>query len=254
MTTSAPRPLLTLTLHDHLVELRRRLLLSLGLLALLTGLLYTQADTLFNWLTWPLVRALGPEAGQHRFIFTDLPEAFFTHVQVGFFGACMVGLPVVLHQVWGFVGPGLYPGEKASLRSYLWASPLLFYAGVALAYGLILPLAWCFFLSFELPRSAYLPVVLEPKMGDYVDLVIKVSLGFGLCFQLPILLLFLGRLGLLKAQQLRQKRRYAIILIFVVAAVATPPDVFSQVALAVPLMALYEITLWLMGRQEKRQR
>ncbi len=244
----------TMTFYDHLHDLRKKLLLSVFFFLILFCVCFYFSNTLFDWLTLPLLKVLDPKAIEsHRFIYTSLPEAFFTHVKLAFFGASVIGLPLFLHQIWLFIAPGLYLNEKKNMRSFLVMSPILFYTGVALAYFVLMPMAWKFFLSFEMPRSSFLPVILEAKIEDYVNLVISLSLAFGLCFQLPVALLLLSKVGLVKSKMLSNKRRYAIIVIFILAAFLTPPDVLSQIALALPLLLLYEITIYLMKRQEKRK-
>lgn len=243
----------SMSLYDHLVELRRRFIAGLVLLAVLFALFFMLAENIFSLISLPFIQALGAEASTHRFIYTHLPEAFLTHVQLALLGAAVVGLPFFIHQVWLFIAPGLYLTERRALRPFLILSPLLFYGGVAFAYFLILPMAWTFFLGFETPRSDYLPVVLEAKVQDYVHLVVAFCLSFGVCFQLPIALLLMGRVGLITSHTLKSGRRYAIIAIFILAAFLTPPDVVSQIALALPMILLYEFSLLAMVYQEKRR-
>jgi len=242
-----------MSFYEHLKNLRKNLLLSSIFFLILFSVCFYFSEEIFDWLTLPLLRALTPEEVKtHRFIYTTLPEAFFTHVKLALFGACVIGLPFFMHQLWRFIAPGLYMREKKEILPFLIMSPVLFYAGIALSYFLLMPLAWKFFLSFEVPRSSFLPVVLEARIEDYVDLVISLSLAFGLCFQIPIALLLFSKLGIIKAQMLKSKRRYAILLIFILAAFLTPPDIMSQIALALPLLALYEVTIYLMQNQEKK--
>ncbi len=241
----------TMPFVEHLQALRRQFLLSLLAFVVLFAVLFFFAEEIFDLLTLPLIHAMGEEAVKsHRFIYTSLPEAFFTYAKLAFFGAAIAGIPVFLFQIWLFMAPGLYKNEKKSIRPYLIASPLLFYSGVGLAYFIIMPWAWKFFLGFEHPGMGVLPIVLEPKIEDYVSLVISLSLAFGICFQLPIFLMLLGRTGLIQSRTLRNKRRYAVLVIFILSAFLTPPDVLSQIALAVPLLMLYELTIYLMRVQE----
>lgn len=242
-----------MTFYEHLTALRRNFILSILFFLCLFCLFFYFSEYLFDLLTLPLLKALTPCAIKtHRFIYTGLPEAFFTHIKIAFFGACVFGLPFFLHQLWRFIAPGLYLKEKKSIYPFLFLSPILFYMGVSLSYFFLMPVAWKFFLSFEVPRSSFLPVILEARVEEYVDLVISLSLAFGLCFQIPIALLLFSKVGLITSQLLRSKRRYATVFIFILAAFLTPPDIISQITLALPLLVLYEITIYLMSKQEKK--
>jgi sec-independent protein translocase protein TatC len=177
-------------------------------------------------------------------IFTALYEAFFTYLKVAFFGAIFFSFPIWATQLWLFIAPGLYRSEKRTIMPFLIASPILFLLGAALAYYFIFPLAWHFFISFETPAGAgTVPIQLEAKVSEYLSLVMHMILAFGLAFQMPVGLVLLCKVGILNVQSLRKGRRYAIVGMFVVAAIITPPDVISQVGLAVPLILLYEISI-----------
>jgi sec-independent protein translocase protein TatC len=196
-------------------------------------------------LVQPLADAMG-EGSSQRLIYTDLTEAFFTYLKVAMFAGGFLTFPFLMLQVWLFVAPGLYPKEKKSILPFLFASPLLFVLGGLLVYYGVLPMAWKFFLSFQSSADeTVLPVMLEAKVGDYLNLVMILIFAFGICFQMPVIMAFLAKAGLITAKTLVSKRRYAIVGIFVVAAILTPPDVISQFALAIPLMALYEISILL---------
>lgn len=239
----APTPLIT-----HFAELRTRLLWVLGMLVASTALCYLIAAPVYGFLVRPLAHAMGPESTQ-RLIYTNLTEAFFTYLKVAFYCGLFLTVPVLLTQIWRFVAPGLYRNEKRVLLPFMAASPLLFFLGMACVYYIVLPMAWPFFLSFQTNADqTALPVQLEARIGDYLDLTLSLMFAFGLCFQLPVLMGLLARAGLVRAEHLILKRRYAIVAIFVVAAVLTPPDVFSQLLLAIPLMGLYEISIWVVKR------
>jgi sec-independent protein translocase protein TatC len=186
-------------------------------------------------------------------IYTALYEAFFTYIKVAFFAALFLGFPLIASQIWMFVAPGLYKNEKRAFLPFLIATPILFFLGGALVYYLIFPLAWRFFLSFEVTGSGgALPIQLEAKVDEYLSLVMRLIFAFGLCFELPVLMTLLARVGLVGSQGMREKRKYAIVLAFVAAAILTPPDVISQIGLAVPILLLYEISILCVRLVEKK--
>ncbi|WP_043364141.1 twin-arginine translocase subunit TatC [Belnapia sp. F-4-1] len=245
-----PMPLL-----DHLMELRTRLLWSVGAFAIAFAVCYYFSAQIYGFLARPLADILQAQGhGERRMIFTALYEAFFTYLKVAFFGAVFFSFPMWATQLWLFVAPGLYRSEKRAITPFLVASPFLFVMGAALAYYFIFPLAWHFFITFETPPGdGALPIQLEAKVSEYLSLVMQMILAFGISFQLPVLLTLLCRVGILSVETLKKGRRYAIVGMFVVAAVLTPPDVISQVGLAIPLLGLYEISIiaatW-MGRKK----
>lgn len=230
----------TAPILKHLTELRKRLVIVLITLALAFGLCWLISDLLYDFLTRPLANAFEDQEGR-RMIFTALHEAFFTRVKVAFFGALCITLPLLLVQIWKFVAPGLYEDEREAFWPFLVATPCLFLAGSALVYYGIIPLAWEFFLGFEQPGGdGSLAVQLEARVSEYLDLVTRLILAFGCAFQLPVLLVLLARANLIDADTLVKGRKYAILIVFAVAAVITPPDVISQVGLGLAMMALYE--------------
>ena len=237
-------------LMDHLVELRRRLIWSfVALLVTFAGCFYF-ADKIFAFLAQPLVQAFPP--GEGKLVYTKLYEAFFVEVRVAFFAAFFVSFPVIANQIWAFVAPGLYGNERKAFLPFLVATPILFTLGGALAYYFVMPTAFHFFLSFQGNLGGIEQEAL-PSIGDYLSLVMHFILAFGIAFLLPVLLMLLERAGIVTRDQLKGGRRYAILVAFVIAAVATPPDVLSQFMLAIPLIVLYEISLIAIWFTERRR-
>ncbi|MCB1555680.1 MAG: twin-arginine translocase subunit TatC [Alphaproteobacteria bacterium] len=252
MTETPEDPAAKTPLFDHLVELRRRLLWVLATLAGGTALCFLFVEPIYGFLVRPLAAAMGTESTR-RLIYTGLTEAFFTYVKVAFFAGAFLTFPVLAMHVWKFIAPGLYKQERRAFLPFLAATPVLFFLGGAMVYYVVMPLAWRFFLGFQSEAAeTVLPIQLEARVGEYLDLVMVLIFAFGLCFQLPVLLTLLGRAELVSAAGLAKKRKYAIVGTFVVAAFLTPPDVISQILLAVPILALYELSIFLVRRAEKK--
>lgn len=236
-------------LLDHLLELRTRLLRCILVLGAVFCVCLYFADDIFGFLARPLTAAFPP--GQGRLIYTKLYEAFFVNMKVALFAAFFITFPYLANQIWAFVAPGLYVKEKRAFLPFLIATPVLFTCGAALAYYVVMPTAFHWFLGFEGTRGGLKAEAL-PAMGDYLSLVMQFILAFGISFLLPVLLMLLNRAGLVSREQLVGARRYVIVLIFGLAAIATPPDIMSQIALAVPLLILFEGSLILMRINDKR--
>ena len=244
-------------LLDHLIELRQRLLYSvIGLFVAFLVCFYFAQD-LYNVLVDPLAEILLESGLQSdpRLIYTDLTEVFFTHVKVAFFFGAFISCPIFLSQLWLFVAPGLYRNEKHAFAPFLVATPVLFFIGGALVYFVIMPLAWQFFLSFQQAGGeGTLPIELEAKVNEYLSLVMTLIFAFGLCFQLPVIMTLLARTGLATSQGMAAKRKYAIVGVFIVAAIFTPPDPISQISLAIPIVLLYEVSIQMAKLVEKKRR
>lgn len=238
MTDDTPK-----TLIEHITELRARLLWVMGAMAVGTALSFLYVEDITGFLVKPLANAMRPGDTQ-RLIYTGLTEAFFTYTKVAFFTGIFITFPVLLWQVWIFVAPGLYKNERRAFLPYLVATPLLFFMGGACVYYGVIPMAWPFFMSFQSSAAqTALPIELEARISEYLDLIMTLIFAFGLCFQMPVILSLMARVGLITAKNLSDFRKFAIIIIFSVAAVLTPPDVLSQVLLALPLMGLYELSI-----------
>jgi sec-independent protein translocase protein TatC len=236
-----PMPLL-----DHLIELRRRMMWAMGTLIVAFGVCYFFSHNIFDFLTRPLESVLAEKPGvNHSMIYTQLYEAFFTYIRVAFFGAAFLSFPVVAGQLWMFIAPGLYRSEKRAILPFLAATPILFVMGAALAYYFVFPFAWRFFASFEVPAGeGSTPIQLMPKVGEYLDLVMKMIFAFGIAFQLPVALALMAKVGIVSSKGLKRVRRYAYVGMFVVAAILAPPDIITQCGLAIPLILLYEISIF----------
>jgi sec-independent protein translocase protein TatC len=235
-----PMPLL-----DHLIELRTRLIWSAGTFLVCFGVAYYFSSAIYYFLAEPLANVMRAQGNPDpHLIYTQLYEAFFTKIKVAFFGGMFVAFPMIAVQLWLFVAPGLYRSEKRALLPFLAATPILFVAGAALAYYFVFPFAWKFFASFQDPiGGGGVPIELLPKVSEYLDLVMKLIFAFGITFQLPVALTLLAKVGITSSKQLRKFRRYAYVGMFIIAAILAPPDVITQTGLAVPLIALYEISI-----------
>jgi len=241
-----------MSLIDHITELRKRLLWIFVYIIIIFIICFYFAENLFAFLARPLVNLLDTNNGQ-GFIYTALQEAFFTELRIAFFFALFFSFPLIAIQIWKFIAPGLYTKERKAFLPFLIATPILFFAGGSMVYYLISPVAWKFFLSYQNMNSAGIPIRLEAKMGEYLNLMMRFIFAFGLAFQLPVVITLLAKANLVAYKTLKKSRKYAIVMAFLAAAFLTPPDPFSQISLALPIIFLYEISIYLAKIIEKNK-
>jgi sec-independent protein translocase protein TatC len=240
-------------LLDHLIELRQRLIRSMIAFFVCFVIAFFFANPIFDFLTRPLAVVWQGQEGRHL-IYTALQEKFFANVKVAMFGGLMLSFPIIASQVWGFIAPGLYKKEKNAFLPFLVATPVMFLAGASFVYYIFVPNAFRFFASFEeVAHDGALAITAEPKVSEYLALIIQLILGFGIVFELPVLLTLLISAELLEASALAKQRRYAYVAGFVVSAILTPPDALSMMMMAIPLIGLYEISI-LLGRMIEASR
>lgn len=253
-------------LIEHLIELRRRLIWSVLAFTLAMILCYVVWNPIYNFLTRPICHALETRGQECGLILLKLQEGFFVAIQISFLGGFVLAFPIIAFQLWRFVAPGLYRSEKAAFLPFLIASPMMFLLGAAFAYYVILPMAYEFFLGFQqgpmaLPddpavagaKNPLAGIVFQGSVSEYLSLTTRFILAFGISFQLPVALTLMGKAGLVSSEGLASVRRYAILVILVLAAIVTPPDVISQIVLFIVIYGLYEVSIQLVARIERRR-
>ncbi len=250
MLKDQPQPLV-----NHLIELRKRFLISFCIFALFFLSSYFFSKDLFQFLAQPLLDIFKNSNGTHRLIYTNLTEAFSTYLKVGAFFGFLFSFPFIAHQLWLFIAPGLYKEERKTFFLFLFFAPFLFLCGAAFAYYVVCPTAYKFFLSFETPNfSNLIPIQLEAKLNEYLSLVIRLVLAFGISFQLPVILSLLAYVGILSYKTLMDKWRYAVLGIFTLSAFITPPDALSMILLALPLVLIYFMTVFIVKCVERSKK
>lgn len=250
-------------LIEHLTELRTRLMWSIGVFILMVAVCYPFSGPIFAVLAEPLRSAIVEKCNTQGldletcfddrfFQYTAVHEAFFTQLKIAMFGGLFISFPFLATQLWLFIAPGLYKNERQAFLPFLAATPILFLMGTMLLYFIVLPMAMSFFLGFEMNNNEGVQTVLQPKMNEYLEVIMTLVFAFGISFQLPVALTLMGRAGLITSDGLKRNRKFAIVAAFAAAALLTPPDPISQIGLGLPILLLYEVSIWTTRFYERR--
>jgi sec-independent protein translocase protein TatC len=238
-------------LIDHLIELRQRLMWTMAGIAIAFLICIFFAKDIYNILVMPYRWAIGEDV-PIGMIYTAPQEFFFTQLRIALFGAIFLAFPIIASQIYMFIAPGLYKNERNAFLPYLIATPILFLLGAMLVYFIVMPLAMDFFLSMQ-QTDGPVKIELTARVSEYLSLIMTLILGFGMCFQLPVILTLMARAGFISSDDLRSKRRYAIVIAFLVAAFLTPPDPISQIGMAIPTVFLYEASILAVALMERKR-
>ena len=238
----------------HLTELRNRLIYCTLFFLFFFILSYFFIDKIFAFFTEPLAKTIADNENK-RLIFTGLTEVFISYLRLSLLVSIILSLPFTIYQVWIFVAPGLLKKEKNIILPFLFLIPIMFLFGFFVVYFLVIPIAWEFFVGFNTEISGQdLKIDLEPKVNEYLSLVLKLIFAFGVAFQLPVAILLFTILGLISSEALKKNRRYIVVIVFLIAAIITPPDIFSQIGLAIPILFLYELSIFVSKFIEKKKK
>lgn len=243
-----------MSLIDHFVELRKRVLFLIVLFLFFFLMEYPFSKHILNFLLYPLQKAVYFSGSHAHAIFTNVTEGFFSHIKITFFSSLITTFPFFLFETWCFIEPGLYNTEKKIVKKIFFISPFLFFLGDLFVFYILMPYALDFFLSFQQEGGASFEILLAAKISEYISFIISLLLAFGFSFQFPIILVVLSQFNLIDSKFLKKGRRYSFVLVFVIGAVLTPPDIFSQIALALPLFFLYEVSIYVIQKLEKNKK
>jgi sec-independent protein translocase protein TatC len=224
---------------EHFTELKKRVMYIILFLSVTSMFGYYFVEDIYSFITHPLIAS---SAENRKVIYTGLAEVFLTYIKISFFFGFLISFPFICYQIYAFISPGLLKNEKKIVATSLLMAPILFYIGAIFMFYLVIPKAWSFFIGFEI-RDAAVPLLLEAKISEYISLVIQLIIAFGLAFEMPVIILILTSIGIFSSNLLINNKRYAIVLIFIFAGIVTPPDILSQIALAIPMILLYEVSI-----------